>query len=289
MASLHVTSTRLICDRPITKLAETCSAMMCAPFSAGIHRRLPRELRDQVYDYLWEQPYVDDVDATISLPPRFFKNAPNDPVSHKQNMILRMPFFADARFVEEDFAKEAATFFFRTLTDAELHYQFVSTYLRIERLGNMEFRPRDVTRRLIIDIAWSISQQKEVSYSDLQDTLDSLLTLPVRDDLAIVIYLGRDLQYSRNMFCVLDMIKPVFQALVQKGVNIKVLGYRFFTPRWRDSADDEPGTVTKRPCTTAEQLNYYFDRTSDEWFKMKEAELKAIEQAVRRQKCLEVC
>jgi hypothetical protein len=263
---------------------------MCAPFSAGIHRRLPpRELRDQVYDYLWEQPYVDDVDAAISIPPRFFKNAPNNPVSQKQNMILRMPFFADARFVGEDFAKEAATFFFRTLTDAELHYQFVSTYLRIERLGNMEFRPREVTRRLIIDIAWSISQQKEVSYPDLQDTLDSLLTLPVRDDLAIVIYLGRDLQYSRNMFCVLDMIKPVFQALVQKGVNIKVLGYRFFTPRWRDSADNEPGGVTKRPCTTAEQLNYYFDRTSDEWFEVKEAELKAIEQAVRRQKCLEVC
>jgi hypothetical protein len=138
-------------------------------------------------------------------------------------------------------------------------------------------------------IAWWISQQNEVSYSDLQSTLDSLLALPVRDDLAIVIYLGHDIQYSRNMFCVLDMIKPVFQTLVQRGVKIKVLGYRFFTPRWRNTDDDEPGVATKRPCTTAERLNYYFDHTPDEWFAMKEAEPRAIKQPLRRQRCLEVC
>jgi hypothetical protein len=289
MASLHVTSARLTCDRPLIKLAENCAALMCAPFAVSVQSRLPRELRDQVYEHLWEQRYIDHVDAAIALPLKFTKNAPKDSVSKTQNMNLPMPFFTDARFVGKALARESATYFFRMLTDAELHYQRVSTYLRIEKLGNLEFRPRDIIRRLTIDIAWSISQQKEVAYSDLQDTLDSLLSLPVRDDLAIVIYLGRDLQYSRNMFCVLDMIKPVFQTLVRKGMNIKVMGYRFFTPRWRNTDDDEPGIATKRPYTTAERLNYYFDHTPDEWFEMKEAELRAIKQPLRSQRCLEVC
>jgi hypothetical protein len=288
ITSPHVASTRLTCNRPLTKLAENCTALICAPFAASVQTRLPQELRDQVYDYLWEQRHIVLADASISLPHKSPKNGSDDSPPQKQNMNLLMPFHTDARFVGEAFAREAATYFFRMLTDAEVHYQLASAYLRIEELGNMSFRPRDVVRRLTIDIAWSISQRKEVAYSDLQDTLESLLTLPMRDDLAILMYLGRDLQYSRNMFCVLDMIKPVFCTLFQKGVNIKVLGYRFFTPRWRNSGDDETGVGSNRTFTTAEQLNYYFDRTPEEWFEMKEAELRAIKQPLRRQKCLEV-
>jgi hypothetical protein len=278
---------QLILDRPLKKLAESCAALICPPVAASVHANLPLELRDQIYEYLWEE-HINTIDRIISLSYNFYNTEPEEFILQRRDWVLPAPCIADARFIGEDFAREAATLFFRKLTEAEVDYRLVRAYLEMEKFGNMTFHPRDIIRRLTIDIAWSISPREIFAYADLQDSLNSLLTLPIREDFSIIIYLSRDLQFSRDLFCVLDTIKPSYQALVKKGMKIKVLGWQFFTPRWRDPRDIETDIKPKQTCSTAEQLSYYFDRTPEEWLQMKEAEICDIKQPQRKMKCLEV-
>jgi hypothetical protein len=284
----HVFLTILMFDRDLRKIAEDCAILLCPPVTMSVHVGLPRELRDQIYDHLWEQKWIDSVDEFIATSHKAYKGKLNPSTQSLRDWVLPAPYFANARFVGENFAREAATRFFRALTETEVHYTMVRAYLDVETFGNMAFRPREVIRHLTIDVAWSVSEWEELAYSDLWDCMNSLLALQVRNDLTIDIYLSRDLQFSRNLFHVLDTIKPAYQTLVQKGVKIKVLGYRFFTPRWRNHEDINANMRPKRLCTTAEQMSYYFDRTPEDWLQMKEAEINVINPPQRRMKHLEV-
>jgi hypothetical protein len=245
---------------------------------------LPAELRDQVYDYLWDRASLNVLDGKIALP---YVKVYESRVTH--DWCLSVPILANTSFVGESFARGAATYFFRMMTKAEVHYRLVRAYLQIKTFGNMSIRPCDVIRFLKIDVAWSLSGGGRFAYSDLRENLKSLLDLPARDDFTIEIFLPRDMQLSRTLYHVLDIIRPIYHSLVQKGVKIKVLGFRFFTPSWREHSKKETGKTSPTKYTTAELLNCYFDMTTEAWFLMKEAEIAAIKKPQRMQKCFEVC
>lgn len=246
----------------------------------------PLELRNQIYSYLWDEQAVRHLTSCIEE----IVNTQSD-LRLSQDWVLQVPYFADANFVGESFAREAATLFFRLITDAEIHYRLVRSFLKMSSFGNMSLCPRDIIRRLVIDVGFTQIGYYRVNVilSDLIDNLQSLLALPAKDDFEIVIYLDRALQYSHTLFKFLEAIKPTYHALVQKGMKIKVLGYQFFTPAWRNPNDIREEATIRRPRTTAEQLNYYFAMTPIEWLDMKEGEINTIKQPVRREKCTEVC
>ncbi|EAT90529.2 hypothetical protein SNOG_02317 [Parastagonospora nodorum SN15] len=244
--------------------------------------QLRNQLRDQVYDHLWNEDAIDLVDGQLELP---FNNVRDERLSH--DWVLQAPFFADASIVGESFAREAATYFFRMLTDNEVDYHILQAYLRINSFGNISLHPGEIIRRLRIDVSYQ-SDPYSFAYADLKRNLESLLDLSVRNDLTVEVFLDRELQFSRNFFHIMDMIMPIYQILVEKGVMIKVLGHRFFTPKWRQDVENTNEAEQKRYITTAEMLNYYFDGTTEEWFTMKDTEIASIKNPRRRQRCHEV-
>jgi hypothetical protein len=266
--------------------------LLCPPFIACVEAAFPKELRDLVYSYLWDEDCVDFVDEHVSKAAPRLPKLWGIPVKWAVPLdwVLPTPFFADTRFVGEQFAREAATWYFRHASNAEVHYRLVRAFFGMEKFGDMSFRPRDVIRRLTIEVAWSIYAWHEFAYADFRENMEYLLTLPVKDDFEIVIYLPRDMQFSRLFFHVLDTLKPIYKALVEKGMRVKVLGYQFFTPSWKygHDSDDEMKLEQAREYTTAEQLNCYFDMTPETWFTMQAAEISAIRQPQRRAKCFEV-
>lgn len=261
--------------------------MLSPPCAQDVLARLPPlELRNHVYSYLWNEEAVALIDSQVSE----VISRPTI-LQPPQDWVLRVPFFVDANYVGEQFAREAATLFWRLVTDAEIHYRLIRPFLNISSFGNITLRPCDIMRRLVIDVGFSHASyyRVDVLLVELIDNLESLLALPVKDDFEIVIYISRELQFSRTLFKTLEAMKPIYYALVQKGMKVKVLGYQFFTPAWRNPNDIREEARVRRPCTTAEQLNYYFAMTPYEWLDMKEGEINDIKQPVRRERCMEVC
>jgi hypothetical protein len=267
-------------------LAEDCAVLLSPPFAKIFHASLPRELRDLVYDYLWDERSVDYVDSQLSSERKIEGN-----VHDSQDWILRVPSFADAKFVGEPFAREAATWFFRSVTGAEVHYCNLPAFFNMNQLGHMPFCPRDIIRRLIVSVKWSVASHRtrEFAYAELQENLESLLTLLVKEDFTINMYITSGMQFSCTLFRVLEIIRPYYYALVHKGHKVKVLGYRFCTLSWRKYDVIKEETSPERTCTTAEQLNYYFDGTPEDWFAMNRAEIESMREPLRKEKCLEVC
>lgn len=81
-------------------LGEQCTITICQPFATTFLTRLPRELRDQIYDYLWDRDSVDCVDEEIFQ------------LRYEREWNYPAPFFADAKFMGDAFAREAATWLF---------------------------------------------------------------------------------------------------------------------------------------------------------------------------------
>ncbi|KAH7406750.1 hypothetical protein DE146DRAFT_404098 [Phaeosphaeria sp. MPI-PUGE-AT-0046c] len=261
--------------------------LLCPPRAYDVMAGLPPlELRDQVYSYLWDEQAVHRVESQIG-------DVTNElsELHLSKDWTLQVPHFADANYVDEPFAREAATLFFRVITALEVQYRSVRRFLKMSSFGNMSLCPRDIIRRLVIDVKFAPvgrSYRRIIVLADLRDNLESLLTLPVRDNFEIIIYIDREIQFSRTLFKTLEIMKPIYHALVQKGMKIKVLGFQFFTPAWRNPDDIREEATVGRPCTTAEQLNYYFEMTPMEWLDMKEGELNAIKQPLRRERCMRI-
>jgi hypothetical protein len=238
--------------------------MLCPPFTACVRAAFPAELRNHIYDYLWDKDETDFVDGHISSSPL----GKSDP-RFSSPWVINVPFFADTHFADTQFALEAAAYFFRSASTAEAHYRFVRAFCEMSKFGNLSIRPINIIRRLSINIAWQIYQWQDFSYSEFRENMEYLLTLPVKDDFEIVIYLPRCMQFSRLLFHILETLRPIYKALVEKDMKMKVLGYDFFL-------DDEA------EVGMAEQLNYYFDRTPEMWFAMKEVEINAIQRQDRK-------
>lgn len=271
----------------LQRLAKQCSQLQCAPLAATILASLPRELRDYIYNFLWtaDGGSVEKLNSAISS-----HDAPTGLSSHDiASLDLPVPFFADATFVGNSFAEEAAIWYFRMLSCVEVDYRYVRGYLERNTFGSMPFVPSNVIRQLTITIEWLIHDGGGVDYVALQDSMNSLLMLQDRTDLAIELYLSRDLQFSRTLFHVLEAIKPVFHTLEQKksGTQIKVMGYQFFTPAWRHTPTTTH-TPQAKTHATVELLNYYFAGTPEQWLALKEEEIQAIPQTQRREKCQDV-
>jgi len=259
--------------------ANECATLLCTPIANAICQFLPAELRNQVYDHLWDPLAIDLTDEQISRS--------SQEHSLSTDWVLKLPFFADASFVGEHFSREAAIYFLRVLTDSEVDYGVLQAYLRMKSVGNMDLRPGEIIRRLRIDVPYR-TNPCSFAYADLKRNLESLLDLSVRNDLTVEVFLDRELQFSRNFFHIMDIIKPIYQTLVEKGMTIKVLGYRFFTPDWRQGVYDIGRPEPKQHCTTAEILNCYFDGTTEEWFAIKDAEIATLKNPRRREKCYQV-
>lgn len=243
-----------------------------------MHSHLPRELRDLVYDYLWTEEQVDEMDIRLSstyttsgLDSRYTEGRP-----------LPVPFFADATLIGKECAEEAAIWYFRKLTQSEVHYRCVRAYLNRDSFGAMPLRVRDMIRRLVIAIDWKLGD--EIDYESLRDNMNSLLALKDHKDLTIEIYLDRKLQWSRMLFHTLDTIRPVFEILHQTSVTFKVLGDGFFSP----GCSGYLRTLKGEAFETSEQLNYYFAGTPQDWLAMKVDEIGSEPKVWRRDKCFEV-
>jgi hypothetical protein len=228
---LLVKTATLTSRRALTELIEQCASLWCSSIAASVHARLPREVRDAIYDHLWDQKSREDLDKKISAP---YIGACDSRV-HKE-WVLKAPFFSDARFMGHTLAHEAAARFFRTLK-ARVAFQVLPVFLRIERFGSMELRPIDFMRCLTVDVGWANLKLKALACRDLRHSLVSLLQLPIKEDFAIVLSLGPNVHLSQDLFVALEIIRPTYQALVAKGVKIKVLGFHFFPPGWREDRD----------------------------------------------------
>lgn len=267
--------------RRLEELAKQCAFLQCNAVTAIVCQSLPRELRDQIYDYLWKSDYVEELDSILSS-----KYAPPWLSSGDiASLNLKVPFFADPAIVDSNFANEAAMWYFRMLTRAEFDYRHVRGYLQRDTFGSMKFIPRNAIRRLTIDIDWDIQKNEDFAYAALRDSMNSLLMLKDHKNLTIEIYLCRHLQFSSTLFPVLDIIKPIFHILETKGPGIKVMGYQFFTPAWKE---DHGRTEEKKTYATVELMNCYFQVTPKEWLALKDEEIKAIPQSRLREKCYEV-
>lgn len=276
-------TTKLMSPRNLKRIARDISLLECRPFAALVFDKLPRELRDQVYDYLWQGVDADFLDREISCVPEFFhRNDDNE-------WVLRAPFYAAADFVGPHFAREAALWYFQKLTNAEVDYKAVHDFLRMKEFGNQAFTPVTTLRTLNIALDWDISNRSKENYYIDQDALrfnlQSLLTLKPHEDFSVVLYLDRNLQFSREMFHALETIRPIYHDVVKSGLNFKVLGFRFFTPAWRRNGSKK---VTRPIKATSEQLNHYFEMNPEDWLVLIGKELNQIKQRDRRRACQQV-
>jgi hypothetical protein len=197
---------------------------------------------------------------------------------------LPVPPFANSHLVGNEFAQETATYYFRMRRIAEVDYRCVRAYLERDRFGPMPFLVKNVIRRLVIKIDWDMCKhtyfgedsREDFAYDALADSIASLLILRHHKDMAIEIYLHPDMQFCPSLYRVLETMKPGYLSLREANVNIKVLGYEWFSVM---DADDD---------TTSEQLNCYFTRTPEEWLDMKAKEIRAILEAKLRKRCKRV-
>jgi hypothetical protein len=219
---------------------------------------------------------VHEMDSSISK----FALATSMDQSTMAPIDLPVPRFANAHFMGNDFAEEAATYYFRVRRIAEIDYRCVRAYLERDRFGPLIFLVKNAIRRLTIKIDWDMCKGtysgEDFAYEALSDSMDSLHLLQNHKDMAIEIFLHTDMQFCPSLYRVLDTIMPVFLLLREANVNIKVLGYEWFS---QVDADDD---------ATSEQLNYYFTRTPEEWLDMKAEEIKAIPEAKLRRRCRRV-
>ncbi|KAF2828207.1 hypothetical protein CC86DRAFT_369324 [Ophiobolus disseminans] len=270
-------------EEPLQKLAKQCASIVGLSFAITVLTRLPRELRDNIYDYLWDSKSVDHVEEWISASHEVGRKASSlhhwDPLA---------PSFADATYIGELFAQEVVTWFFRMIKKPEVDYRAVQAYLEMDTFGSMTFRPRDVIRRLTIKVDWEFSSQRGVAYGDLQKNLESVLSLPVRDDFVVEIFIALVLFPVVELFHVLEVIRPIYRGLVDKGMRVDVLGDRFFAAKWRDRADKK-AAPKRTPREMAGLLNDYFDVTTpEEWLLLKETEINQFSHQRRKMKCLQM-
>jgi hypothetical protein len=262
----------------VDNVATACADLQLRPsFTAIILAKLPRELRDLVYDYLWTEDHVESMDRACSFAPAWYFsdeaaiNAPDLPV----------PRFANATFVGVDFASEAAARYFRVLSGTELDYRYVRAHIERDHLGPMAFAVKDDIRRLVITIDESggtIYTGRRIACRALNDSMNSLLMLRDHQNLSVRIYLESDMQWSLAFYQALEAIKPVFLTLREANIDIKVLGYDFFSTTEGDDTD-----------IFSEQLNYYLTaRAPKEWLDMKAKEIKEIPRGPLRQRCKRV-
>lgn len=279
-----MTCALLTAIRPLRLLAKECSTLICKPFAAIVYNRLPRELRDQVYDLLWTDEEVDQLDQVIGTSkdlPRL--NHWSDPTVPSERAV---PFFADADFTGPEFAHEAAVWYFKMRTRGEIHYSQVRNYIERNEFGGVKLAPINFIRRLTINLEWVMPYADHLSYADLRECMESLLTLKDKKRLAIEIYLSRDMQFSRTMFQALELIRPFFLEMKGNGFPPKLMGYQWFSPKWRQVNPDR--VEERKTYATVELLNYFFDGTPEEWLAMKSEEIQADENHTRRKKCFQV-
>jgi hypothetical protein len=199
----------------------------------------------------------------------------------RSGIDLPVPHFTNAHVMGNEFAEEAATYYFRVRRIAEVDYRCVRAYLERDRFGPMPFLVKNAIRRLTIKIDWDMCKGTyfggDFAYEALTDSIDSLGLLQNHKEMAIEIFLHPDIQFCPSLYRVLDTIKPGFLLLREANVNIKVLGYEWFSLMAEDPAE-----------TTSEQLNYYFERTPEEWLNMKAEEVRAISEVKLRRRCKRV-
>lgn len=104
-----------------------------------------------------------------------------------------------------------------------------------------------------------------------RDTLGSLLTLKDNRSVRIVIYLHTWMEYRTKLFEVLEITRPFFCIFRENSMDVSTLGYDLFNPI---------GDGTEE--IFSEQLNYYFDRTLEEWLDTKAKEIKEIPNTKQR-------
>lgn len=291
--NLHLTKKQLTISSEINDIATACAGIQLSSLSAIVIKRLPpRELRDQVYvsiqptsyrrykgltslrsyGYLWTNKRVRIMDESLSS----YSGKKSLGQAGVQTAEIPVPQFANSVFVGDVFASEAAALYFRTLIGAEIDYRCVRNHLEREKIGAMPFPLAKTIRRLTIKIeeeyiGWVID------YEVLKDCIQSLLMLKDHSGICVEIYLNSNIQYSGALFRVLETIKPVFFALRDTKVEIKVLGYNFFSLLEDDKSD-----------AFSEQLNYYFMGTPQEWLEMKKTENREIPGVSLRNQCKRV-
>ncbi|KAH6872693.1 hypothetical protein BKA58DRAFT_438797 [Alternaria rosae] len=262
-------------EGPIDQIAATCADLqLCPSFTAIILRKLPPELRDQIYHHLWMEEQIKSMDQAISFVP---KHHSLDEAGTKVQ-DLPVPRFANAALVGEDFASEAVATYFRDLSKFELDYRYVRACLERDHFGSMPFSFKEAIRHLVITVDedfGNLYSGKKIACRALSDSMNSLLMLRERQCLSVEIYLGPDMQWRLALFQALEVIKPVFLMLRKANIDVKILGYDFFSTTEDDDAD-----------VLSEQLNIYFTAsTPEEWLEMKAKEIKEMPQGPLRQRC----
>ncbi|KAI4692729.1 uncharacterized protein J4E88_001097 [Alternaria novae-zelandiae] len=145
----HLMREREAVERPIYQVAAACADLqLCQSFTAIILQKLPRELRDQIYNYQWTEEHIRSLNDAISFVPKY--HSADEAGTGVQ--YLPVPRFANAALVGEEFASEAATTYFKDLSNVELDYRYVRAYLERDRFGSMAFSFKDAIRRLVITI-----------------------------------------------------------------------------------------------------------------------------------------
>ncbi|KAL6156903.1 hypothetical protein ACJBU6_04486 [Exserohilum turcicum] len=264
-----------VIDSQLDSIAEACSDLELRPsFTSPILARLPRELRDYIYDFLWSDEDIERLDAAISFIPYVV-------TVHDQPAVdlldLPVPRYANSSFVGNEFASEVAMRYFRALTGAAIDYRCVRAHLNRSYFGPMHLTMKDVIKNVVMTIsrvAYCSYGTKVFAADALADSLESLFILKDHRNLPIEIYLDHTLQYKPALFEILEIIRPMFLQFRDAKMNVKVLGYDFFNP-----IDDRSQDVF------SEQLNYYFDLSPEEWLDMKAEEIKAIPDKKQRMAC----
>jgi hypothetical protein len=259
----------------VDQIATMCADLqLCPAFTDIILGKLPRELRDQIYDYLWTEECIESMDGAISFAPRYYFSDE----AGTNVLDLPVPRFANATFVGVDFASEAAARYFRSLSNAEIDYRYVRAHLERNNFGPMEFAVRDNIQHLVMRVDetyGTIFPGKRIASRALDDSMNSLLMLKDNRNLRVEIYLEPGMQWSMAFYQALEVIKPVFLTLCEANIDIRVLGYDFFSTTEDDDAD-----------IFSEQLNYYLTAASPgEWLDMKAKEIKEIPPGPLRQRC----
>jgi hypothetical protein len=121
----------------LDELAIQCAHVQACAFAAVIAQSLSRELRDLIYEFVWDSHHVTEMDSYITK--QYSPVQPSTKFIFEGHSCMSLtietltafdvPFFVEKQFMGIDFAKEAAVRYLETLHHFTIDYRYLRVSL----------------------------------------------------------------------------------------------------------------------------------------------------------------
>ena len=241
-------------------LTRIVAEKLCLDFADKFRTTLPPELREMVYDHVWDEPMLrlvfhdvtlcEKTSNTTSFPRSVASNGPR--VRDKFNLApwsakcgrdscrcfhwWELPLWVQHQHVGMDVAKEVAKAYYRNMSGRQLdaHHLHELTNFLSEDHFHLGVKPLDHIRRLELSLEEDsfIKDEDRLEYfiqsKDGQDTFqhhfETLLDVRVKKSFHLTIKLKWD---GDHIYCMpaLERSRKVVHALMKEGAKVTVLAF----------------------------------------------------------------